>query len=235
MFNSISEEQFLQKVDTGDILLFRCNNRRIFGSWVTRAFTNSHFDHVALILRFGESVQDLYILEAVGDKGVRITSWINIRSELRVGGFFDKIITRKLCYEMTNERLNDLDQFRRNSVGHRYGLSAKKILFNQRSEPNLHDAGPSEIEKDRQFFCSELIAKAFKVLGVIKKPEIRGSASYFPGSFTTGGIVDQDLSDDVSMGPMLNILVNSQQTYGKEFNLQNIRPKLPENEFDCWI
>ena len=195
-------------MDTGDILLFRCNNNRIFGSWITRAFTNSHFDHIAIILRFGETVKDLYILEAVGDRGVRITSWLNIRTELRVGGFFDKIVTRKLLYEMTNERLNDLDQFRRNSVGCSYGLNVKNILFSQRSEPSLNKK-PSEIEKDRQFFCSELIAKAFKVLGVIKNPELKGSSSYYPGSFTQDGIVDQDLVDEVSMGPMLNILVNS--------------------------
>lgn len=61
------------------------------------------------MLRFGELVKDLYILEAVGDRGVRITSWLNIRSELYPGGFFEKIVTRKLLYEMTSEKLTDLD------------------------------------------------------------------------------------------------------------------------------
>ena len=56
---------------------------------------------MAVILRFGDYVKDLYILEAVGDRGVRITSWINLRSELYVNGFFEKIVTRKLMYEMT--------------------------------------------------------------------------------------------------------------------------------------
>ena len=109
-FNSISEEHFLKSVDTGDILLFRCESRQgLLGAWVTRAVTNSHFDHVAIILRFGEYVKDLYILEAVGDHGVRITSWMNIRSELYPGGFFEKIITRKLLHEMSHEKLSDLD------------------------------------------------------------------------------------------------------------------------------
>ena len=52
-FNSISEEQFLRQVDTGDILLFRCNTQSIFGAWITRAFTNSHYDHVSILMRFG--------------------------------------------------------------------------------------------------------------------------------------------------------------------------------------
>ena len=46
-------------------------------------------------------MKDLFVLEAVGDRGVRITSWVNIRAELYVGGFFDKICTRKLLFDMT--------------------------------------------------------------------------------------------------------------------------------------
>ena len=69
----------MSEVDTGDILLFRCNNQRMFGSWVTRVLTASHFDHIALIMRFGDSINDLYILEAVGEKGVRMVSWNNLR------------------------------------------------------------------------------------------------------------------------------------------------------------
>ena len=96
-------------MDTGDILLFRTNSQRVFGSWITRAFTASHFDHVAMILRFGDSLKEFFILEAVGQRGVRMTNWTSLRTELYVGGFFDKIATRKLLYDMTNERLNDLD------------------------------------------------------------------------------------------------------------------------------
>ena len=82
------------------------------------------------MLRFGEFVKDLYILEAVGEKGVRLTSWYNTRTEVYHGGFFDKIATRKLIFDMTSEKLADLDQFRRNSVGHQYGIHPSKLLFN---------------------------------------------------------------------------------------------------------
>ena len=74
-FNCISEEIFFNQVDTGDILLFRCNDNRILGSWLTRAFTKSHFDHVALVLRFGDQLSDLYVFEAVGERGVRLIPW----------------------------------------------------------------------------------------------------------------------------------------------------------------
>ena len=91
------------------------------GPHITRTLTGSPFDHIAIILRFGDYIKDLYVLEAVGDKGVRIVSWYNLRCELYEDGFFDKLVTRKLLYDMTAEKLTDLDVFRRNTVGKRYG------------------------------------------------------------------------------------------------------------------
>ena len=222
-FNTISEDMFLSQVDTGDILLIRTNSNRFIGPWLTRAYTASHFDHIQIILRYGDSVRDLYILEAVGDRGVRMTTWNNIRSELYAGGFFDKIVTRKLIYEMTPQRLNDLDQFRRNCVGNSYGLSIKKLLKSHRSEQQL-GSRQSNIEKTRTFFCSELIAKAFKVLGVMKDPDAKSCTSYFPGSFAPeafGGCIDSELSDDVSLGPALNILVDARHELSKNHLLQD--------------
>ena len=134
--SSISEELFLKYVDTGDIILFRCRGGRynFIGPQITRTVTSSPFDHIAIILRFGDLLKDLYILEAVGDKGVRIASWLTIRTELYEEGFFEKLVTRKLLYDMTPEKLTDLDLFRRNAVGKSYGLSASKLLFDQPSE-----------------------------------------------------------------------------------------------------
>ena len=78
-------------MDTGDVLLFRSNN--LLGTWLTRTLTQSHFDHVGIVLRFGEGFEDLYILEAVGEDGVRLNSWISAR--WYVGSYFDKIGYRK--------------------------------------------------------------------------------------------------------------------------------------------
>ena len=86
----------------------------------------------------------------------------------------------------------------------------------------------NEIEQDRQFFCSELIAKAFKVLGVMKNPDEKSSAKYYPGSFASkehGGIIDDDLIPSVALGPSLNILVNAKTELEKDEFLQNQRDK----------
>ena len=63
--------------------------------------TASHFDHVGLILRFGDTLDELYIFEAVGEDGVRLTPWINARFYL--GNYFDKIGFRKLNYEISKK------------------------------------------------------------------------------------------------------------------------------------
>lgn len=149
-FISIPEEKFLQNLDTGDILLFRTDTRNIIGSWITRAVTKSHFDHVCVILRFGDSAKDVYLFEAVGEKGVRLASWLNVRSELYNGGFFEKIVTRKLLLDMTGKKLADLDNFRRNSTGLSYGLSPGKLLFKQKSEPKFGESqNQYEVPPDR--------------------------------------------------------------------------------------
>ena len=54
---------------------------------------------MGIILRFGENIDDLYVLESVGDEGVRMTSWACARHY--VGSYFDKIGYRKLNYELT--------------------------------------------------------------------------------------------------------------------------------------
>ena len=55
-YSSITEEHFLANVDTGDILLFRSRGKWLIklGLQITRTFTNSTFDHVAMFLRFGD-------------------------------------------------------------------------------------------------------------------------------------------------------------------------------------
>ena len=50
-------------------------------------------------MRFGDTLNELYIFEAVGEDGVRLTPWINARFYL--GSYFDKIGFRKLNYEIS--------------------------------------------------------------------------------------------------------------------------------------
>ena len=47
-----------------------------------------------------------------------------------------------------------------------------------------YDEEPVFIDEDRTFFCSELVAKAYKVLGIIPDDDVACSR-YFPASFSS--------------------------------------------------
>ena len=62
MFDYISEEDFLEIAKVGDLLLFR--NNAVMPR-VTRFSTNSHFDHVALVIK-KDYDPEIYFLQATG-------------------------------------------------------------------------------------------------------------------------------------------------------------------------
>lgn len=47
--DTITEKQFIQAAETGDILLFYTKNT---GAQLQRLITNSEFDHVAMVIKF---------------------------------------------------------------------------------------------------------------------------------------------------------------------------------------
>jgi hypothetical protein len=65
----------------------------------------------------------------------------------------------------------------------------------------------ADINEDRMFFCSELVAKAFKVIGVMRDLT-KSSTKYFPGSFEPGQQVEQDMKVGAGLGPVMNILAD---------------------------
>ena len=62
------------------------------------------------------------------------------------------------------------------------------------------------IDSDRTFFCSELIAKAYKVLGVIDSEDVKPCSSYYPSTFSSKGEVK--LSEQAALGNEMIISVD---------------------------
>lgn len=62
--------------------------------------------------------------------------------------------------------VDNLETFLSEAIGLQYGLSAGK-LTKQKTTVIKDDEDHTLIAKDRTFFCSELVAKAFKCLGII--------------------------------------------------------------------
>ena len=65
--------------------------------------------------------------------------------------------------------VNNLEKFLSEAVGLKYGIGGNKLL--KKKTEKLENTGNELINEDRTFFCSELVAKAFKLLGVMENDE----------------------------------------------------------------
>ena len=63
------------------------------------------------------------------------------------------------------------------------------------------------IDEDRTFFCSELVAKGYKILGLLDPNEEKPSNYYYPSSFSSKSNFLK-LVKGVQLGQELNIVVD---------------------------
>lgn len=73
---------------------------------------------------------------------------------------------RHLEFTRSDEALSNLEVFLKEVNGKSYGLKASQLI---KKMTIIKKKGQEEpiVEKDRTFFCSELVAKAYKVCGVM--------------------------------------------------------------------
>lgn len=163
--DTFSEDQFIFTCQTGDILLFRGN---MSGPMIIRTVTNSEFDHVAMIIRL-QNDPEVYFVEATGNRGVTYNKWSNVRAHIGPDKFYAKLSWRKV--ENKRETTTNLSKFLEEAIGSTYEIGAKKLLRQKSiTEKNFPD-GRKYVETGRTFFCSELVAKAFKIMGIIEDDE----------------------------------------------------------------
>lgn len=114
----------MESCDTGDILLFKTKSN--VTSWLQRKFTKSEFDHVGLVLKYSESSRDIFLLESVGECGVRLRPWHEVRQA--IGSYYSRICFRGLSCVMSRSQLKSLNEFRKRVVGSKYAVTASKLL-----------------------------------------------------------------------------------------------------------
>ena len=78
---------------------------------MTRTLTNSHFDHVAMCLKFDTDPNEIYLLEATGNSGVAINRWFFLKHHVGKGQFYDKIVLRHVNFDRGDEMVNKLEKF----------------------------------------------------------------------------------------------------------------------------
>lgn len=163
----ISNTEFVDQADTGDILLFRSQD---ISSTIARGLIGSKYDHVAFIIKYVSG--KIGILEATTADGVGIVFW-NHYLEHDWHTLSERIMYRQLHVERTDEMMMKLEEFVKKVEGKKFKISPVKLL--QRSSREL----PGE---EDSFFCSELVASAYKAMGLINQ-DIPASA-YWPGDFS---------------------------------------------------
>ena len=179
-FDNMSESQFKSLADTGDILLFRGSQA---GSKVTRTFTNSYFDHVAMVLKFESEKDEVFLVEATGNMGVSLNRWLFLRDHVGRGKFYEKVVFRHIDFDRGDKMVDNLEKFLSEAVGLKYGLGGNKLM---KKKTTVNKNSDTLIDQDRTFFCSELVAKAFKLLGVIQDDET-SCTQFYPHHFSAKG------------------------------------------------
>lgn len=127
-FDNVSEKQFLEKADTGDLLLFKASNS---SAGVIRTFTGSQFDHVAMILKFETDEDEIYYVEASGNMGVALNKWSSIRKHVGHKKFYERVIFRHIEFDRNDTMVENLECFLKEAIGQRYGLNVSKMMRRQ--------------------------------------------------------------------------------------------------------
>lgn len=152
------------------------------GSLITRTFTDSYFDHVAMVLNFNEE-DDIFFVEATGNMGVSLNRWLFLKDHVGPGKFYEQVAVRHVNFKRDARTFKRLEQFLQEAVGLQYAIDGGKLM---RQKTTKVQDSKRLVEEDRTFFCSELLAKAFKILGVIEDDDT-SCTQFYPHHFSSRG------------------------------------------------
>lgn len=111
---------------------------------------------------------------------------------------------RHLEVERDDEMIDKLEIFLKEAVGNRYGISTSKLLFQRNT---IKPKTGKYIDDDRTFFCSELVAKAYKILGIMEE-DGRPCNYFYPSSFSSKSQA-LNLANNAILGSELNIVLDT--------------------------
>ena len=85
-------------------MLFKTNST---AAKVIRGYSNSEWDHAAMVIKFGSEPNDVFIIEATSNMGVSIRNFGRIMHH--IGGFYAKVALRHLEWERPDASLDILE------------------------------------------------------------------------------------------------------------------------------
>jgi PH domain/PX domain/Permuted papain-like amidase enzyme, YaeF/YiiX, C92 family len=178
----VSVATLLNIAEVGDVLLMR--TPQILSS-ATRLFTRAKWDHVAMIVRVPMHSNSLYSLMAFEATNVGVTL-TPLQSRLQGSEQCGQTVAiRRLKWKRSFAALECLDSFIDRTNGNAYSL--KSLVSNITHE------------KKEAFFCSELVAEAYRAMGIIAHDSTQVN---LPGHFASDadsklGLIDATLSSEI--------------------------------------
>jgi len=119
-----------------------------------------------MIIRFESSANSIFYIDCTQAAGVACGNWNSLRKVIGPNKFYGKCIYRKVNFQRSDEVSENIETFLKEVDKLPWELSYQK-LTRKESLP-LKDGDRKFVDKDRTFHSSELIAKAFKAIGVFK-------------------------------------------------------------------
>ncbi|CAG9318683.1 unnamed protein product [Blepharisma stoltei] len=163
----ISHDRFRDIVQTGDVLLFRSKS---IPAKMQRAVTGSKYDHVAFLLKLQD--EQVALLESTSQTGVQVLLWEDfMRYQWHL--LYTRLVYRKLNIERTDQFLDSTAEFLTEVSGKKYRLAKAIFKKSKGLEPGSEEG----------YFCSELVACAYKKLNLLGD-KIHPSRIW-PGNFST--------------------------------------------------
>ena len=157
---SITAKEFIDTAENGDILLFR---RDAFLCKMQRTITSSEYDHVGMIIQTEEKGQrKILLLESVYyDGGVRLVDLSDPESLHALLTSETMLVYRKLTgIERDEFFVQDLTEALSKVLHKKYGIH----FFNFWRRSNRFN----DIGENRKFHWGELVAKMYKMIGLIE-------------------------------------------------------------------
>jgi hypothetical protein len=180
----VSNLWFRSNANTGDILLFQSKN---IGAKIQRKLAGSTFDHVGMLLCYASG--RIQVFEATLAEGVALVDWEQFFEDNWID-LYSKIMYRKLEVDRTDYLLGDLERFINNTKGKSFGFSARKMIVK----------GNKKAGQEEDFYCSELVASAYKAIGIL--PVDYNTAAVWPANFERD---DGIAMVGAKLGPLMEI------------------------------
>jgi hypothetical protein len=182
----IGIERLQRAAGSLDVILVQTANRGM--ARLLRIATWSDYDHV-LFLHRSPVTKKLFVMEAV-QSGV-VSYGLSALWADWIRGVYSKVAYRQLTVTpdgLNEQQLKQLGKFCNENNGADFGL--KGFFVRTKSK------------KERTFFCSELVAAAYKTVGLLK--EGVSEVSFFPRSFASDSC--PWLVGGASLGPLTTII-----------------------------